>query len=102
MTHSKRKGSGYEREIVSALQEAGLEAHKVPLSGAVKTAQGRYVADVLATIQGKDRRIECKRRKHALAFLVNNLEEADFLFIRPDRGTTTVSMSLETFLEIVT
>ena len=98
---SKIKGSAYEREVVSLLDCAGFDnAHKVPLSGAVKTANGRYVADVLFTHQDKEYRGECKRRKDGFKFLYDCLEEADVLFARADHKGTLVTMSYETFMEM--
>ena len=38
---SKRKGSGFELEVVKLFQEFGLAAEKVPLSGALRQVHRR-------------------------------------------------------------
>lgn len=57
----KRKGSRYEREFVERCQDAGLVAHRVPLSGAM----AGYPDDVVVADQW---RIECKYRSNGSGF----------------------------------
>ena len=65
---SKRKGSGYELEIVRAHEALGIEAIKTPLSGALG---GKYSGDVqVAGLIG-----ECKRRRKGYSSLYNALEQ---------------------------
>lgn len=60
--NSKRKGSHYEREFVQLVQDAGLPAHRVPLSGAMG---GRFADDVVVADEW---RIECKYRSDGSGF----------------------------------
>lgn len=60
--HSKRKGSHYEREFVQRVQDLGLPAHRVPLSGAMG---GRFADDVVVADEW---RIECKYRADGSGF----------------------------------
>lgn len=57
----KRKGSRYEREFVERCQDAGLVAHRVPLSGAM----AGYPDDVVVCDTW---RIECKYRADGAGF----------------------------------
>lgn len=59
---SKDKGSRYEREFVRLVQDAGLPAERMPLSGALG---GKYRDDVLVCDTW---RVECKYRKDGTGF----------------------------------
>ena len=91
---SRQKGDRFERECVNKLRELGVEASRVPLSGA---AGGDYAGDVM--VQGH--RIECKTRKRAWSDLFGWLPGNAALFIKADRTDTLVVMSLETFAEML-
>ena len=94
---SKRKGSGYEREIVRAHEALGIEAIKTPLSGALG---GKYSGDVqVAGLIG-----ECKRRRKGYSSLYNALEQgtgSDIMFARDDHRETLVVMPWETWAAIL-
>jgi Holliday junction resolvase len=94
----KRKGDAFEREVVALLQEVGLAAERVPLSGAVKTS--RFDHDVSVPVRGIDRRIECKRRARAFATVDNMLAGNFALVVRDDRSRPLVVMTLATFAEL--
>jgi Holliday junction resolvase len=94
----RRKGSGFERECVQLLQELGLAAERVPLSGAVKTS--RFDHDVSCPVRGIDRRLECKRRKRAFATLDKMLASNFALIVRDDRSRPLTVMTVETFAEL--
>jgi hypothetical protein len=94
----RRKGSAFELEVVARLQELGLAAEKVPLSGAVKTS--RFDHDVSCPVRGIDQRIECKRRKRAFATLDKMLGGNFALVVRDDRARVLVVMTLETFARL--
>jgi Holliday junction resolvase len=47
---SKRKGDGFELEVVHFLQAAGIAAEKIPLSGAIKG--GSFEGDIAVPIRG--------------------------------------------------
>lgn len=91
---SRDKGARAEREAVHILQEAGLAAERIPLSGA---AGGRYCGDVSVPVLGTDRTLEVKCRasgwKQAYAFLADNYG----LVIRADREEPLMVMRLKDF-----
>jgi hypothetical protein len=94
----RRKGSAFEREVTALLQDLGLAAERVPLSGAVKTS--RFDHDISCPVRGVDRRIECKRRGHAFASIDGWLANNFALVVRDDRSRPLVILSLETFAEL--
>jgi hypothetical protein len=92
---SRTKGNGYEREIVNWFTARGVEAERVPLSGAAK---GSYAADLrFGPALGWTG--EAKRFASGLAKMYQALEQdgADVVFARGDRKPTLVCMTLETF-----
>jgi len=91
----KRKGASFERGVVALLQERGLDAQRVPLSGAVKTS--RFDHDITVPIRGQDRRIECKRRARAFATVDGMLGDNFALICRDDRSRPLVVMTLDNF-----
>ena len=96
-SRSKRKGSGYELEIVRAHEALGIEAIKTPLSGALG---GKYSGDVqIAGLIG-----EGKRRRKGHTSLYNALEQgtgSDIMFARDDHRETLVVMPWETWAAIL-
>jgi hypothetical protein len=94
----KRKGNGFEREVVAALQELGLAAERVPLSGSVKTS--KFDHDISCPVRGVDRRLECKRRARAFATIDAMLASNYALIVRDDRSRPLVVMTLTTFAEL--
>ncbi len=99
MTHpSKRKGNSFEVEIVKALQELGLAAERVPLSGAVKT--NRFDHDIFCPVRGADWKLECKRRARAFGTLYAMLGGSRAVVVRDDHTKPLVVMTLEAFAEM--
>jgi hypothetical protein len=97
MTHpSKIKGNTFEREIVNQLREAGIAAHRVPLSGAVSGYEG----DLRVEVGGLLRKAECKRRRRAFGTLSAHLGTNDFLCVRDDRSPALMVMTIETFIAL--
>lgn len=87
----KAKGTGYEREIVDDHRAKGVEAKRVPLSGALADYPGDVqIAGLIA---------ECKRRRKNFTGLYKALEQqgADMLFVRDDRQETLVVLRYETW-----
>lgn len=79
---AKVKGVSFERAVVKALQDAGLAATRVPLSG---SAGGPYSGDIDCPVLGADRKLECKRRARAFGTLYQMLGPNYALVIRDDR-----------------
>jgi len=91
---SRAKGDRFEREVVNRLKDAGLDASRVPLSGA---AGGEFSGDLI--VQG--RKGECKTRKRFIGQFLGWLAGNHFLFLKEDRSDTLVVMRLETFAEFL-
>ena len=86
--HSRRKGGRIEREIVHLHRDAGIEAERVPLSGA---AGGSFAGDVIVA---GELRAEVKARANGEGFatLERWLGSHDLLFLRRDRAAPLVVM----------
>lgn len=92
---SRRKGARYENEVIHDLNVLGIDAERVPLSGAAK---GSYASDIrFGPALGWTG--ECKRFADGLTKLYHAMDQdgADVVFARADRRETVVCMSLETF-----
>jgi Holliday junction resolvase len=89
---SRDKGNRTERNVVAFLREHGIEAERVPLSGA---AQGSFGGDIRLKETGQ--RVEVKARANGFSTLYRWLEGNDFLFVKADRRETLVVMTLEEF-----
>ena len=99
MAHpSKRKGDGFEREIVAQLQECGIAAERVPLSGAVKTSS--FDHDIRCPVRGVDRKLECKRRAQAFATLYGFIGSNYAVVVRDNRTPPLVVMRLSDWAEL--
>jgi hypothetical protein len=94
----KRKGFGFEREVVALLQEMGITATRIPLSGAIK--HPRFDHDVSCPVRGEDQRIECKRRARAFATIDGMLGGNFALVVRDDRSRPMVVMTLENWAKL--
>lgn len=94
MNPSRAKGDRFEVACVNRLKELGLEAQRVPLSGA---AGGLFSSDIVVA----GHKIECKTRKRAWLDLFGWLPGNKALFIKADRTDTLVVMSLETFADML-
>jgi len=90
----KRKGNGFEREVVARLQELGLAAERIPLSGA---AGGSFDHDVSCPVRGDDKKLECKRRARQFGVVDGMLGGNFALVCRDDRSRCLVVMTLENF-----
>jgi hypothetical protein len=89
---SKRKGNAGEREAVKILQEHGLAAERVPLSGAVKT--DKFDHDISCPVQGVDRRIEVKRRRRAFKTIDTILGGNYAALVRDDNSRWLIIQAL--------
>jgi Holliday junction resolvase len=95
---SKRKGSGFELEVVKLFQGHGIAAEKVPLSGAVKTS--KFDHDISCPVRGKDWKLECKRRGRAFGTLYGWMEGNNALVVRDDKTEPLVVMRLDDFAKL--
>ena len=94
---SKRKGSGFEREVVKLLQDSGIAAEKVPLSGAIKG--GSFESDIDCPVRGIDRKLECKRRRR-FATLYGWLGSNYALALREDNNEALIVMRLSDWADL--
>lgn len=92
---SRDKGANFEREIVNLHKSWGVDAERIPLSGAVK---GNYSGDLKIGPQ-QALLAECKRRARAYQDLYDALDQdgSDMLFVRKDLERTLVVLPIETY-----
>ena len=90
---SKDKGYRLEHELVEKLKELGIQAERIPLSGA---GGGSFIGDLI--VEGKI--AEVKGRKDGFKNLYKWLEGRDILFIRADRKEWLVVVRLKDWKEI--
>ena len=99
----RQKGDRFERECVKRLNELGVPAERVPLSG---SAGGRHTDDLVVEVCGTEERVECKTRARAWSDLFGWLKAEHHakppfcLFIKADRTDTLVVMSLDQFARL--
>jgi Holliday junction resolvase len=94
---SRDKGNRLERAVVRLLQDHGLGAERVPLSG---SAGGSYLGDLTVPILGRDLVVEAKARANGSARLYSWLEGRDALIIKADRRDALVVLPLRLAAEI--
>lgn len=92
---SKRKGNGYERELVKQSQESGLESKRA--WGSDGRSMGMH-EEVDLLVAGK--RIQAKRRKAIAKFLRPN-ENVDAVVFREDKGESLVLLTWWEYLDLL-
>lgn len=96
MTHpSKRKGNGYERELVDQARDSGLEAKRAWGSNGQSLGMHEEV-DLL--IDGK--KIQAKRRKKIADFL-RPTEHVDAVAVRQDYSETLIIITYWEYLDLL-
>jgi Holliday junction resolvase len=94
---SRQKGNRLERAIVRLLQDHGLGAEHIPLSG---SAGGSFCGDVTTPLIGRDLTIECKSRANGFLKLYAWLENREILVLKADRRDALVVLPLHLAAEI--
>lgn len=94
MNPQRQKGDRFERACVNRLKELGIDAQRVPLSGA---AGGQFGSDIIAN----GRKIECKTRKRFIGQFLNWLDGNYALMVKEDRSETLVVMRLDDFAALI-
>jgi Holliday junction resolvase len=94
---SRQKGNRLERAIVHLLQDHGLGAERVPLSG---SARGSYLGHLTVPVLGRDLVVEAKASANGFARLYSWLEDRDALVIKADRRHALVILPLRLAAEI--
>ena len=91
---SRDKGLRNERSLVNDLKTCGIEASRVPLSGALG---GADVGDIKVASM----RFEAKVRAGSFALLYRWLKKVDGLFLKADRQEQLVVLRMRTFTELL-
>ena len=93
MSHpNRRRGFGYERELVNQAKDAGLSAERAWGSDGKSLGED---SEVDLKVAGK--RIQAKRRKKLASYLQPSAE-VDAVAVRQDRGETLVILKWEEYL----
>lgn len=97
---SRDKGNRVERLLVNKLKEAGLDAQRVPLSGA---CQGDFAGDIQIKLENQTLLVEVKARKNGQGFKVLEgwLGDNDMLFLKRDNQEPLVTLKWETLIELL-
>lgn len=90
---SKRKGYRAENEVVNIFKKAGLEAQRIPLSGATSFQKGDVVID--------NKIGEVKIRKDGFKKIYEWLKDNDFLTVRADRKPFLIILNIDEFIELL-
>lgn len=91
---SRQKGDRFERDCVNRFKELGLEAQRVPLSGA---AGGLFSSDIVVN----GRKVECKTRKRFIGQFLAWLQGNYALLVKEDRSETLVVLRLADFAALI-
>jgi Holliday junction resolvase len=94
---SRDKGNRLERAVVRLLQDHGLGAERIPMSG---SAGGSFSGDVTTPLIGRDLTIECKSRANGFLKLYGWLEGRDALIVKANRRDALVVLPLRLAAEI--
>ena len=86
----RQKGDRLERAVVKQLQDVGLDAKRVPLSGSAKG----YPGDVSVRLLGRELTLECKSRAD-FKTLYGWLENRDALILKANRKTPLLVVRLD-------
>ena len=89
----RQKGYRGEYKLVKLLKKHGLNAKRVPLSGATTFQKG----DIMIG----EYRAEVKWRKDGFKEIYKWLGDNDFLFIKADRKPYLVVMNIEAFIKLL-
>lgn len=98
-SRSKQKGDRDERGLCDAARAVGLEARRVPLSGAAEGFKGDvYITDA----RGKRWTAECKCRANSFKQIYSWMApHVDVLTLKADRQPRLVVMREDTFLALI-
>ena len=94
-SRSKQKGDRDERGLIANLADHDIDAHRVPLSGAVEGYEGDVIIEDKYVV-------ECKVRARGFQQIYGWLEKhVDFLTIRQDRAERLVVMRESMFIRML-
>lgn len=96
---SKVKGARGERFFARQLQERGIAAERIPLSG---QHGGMFSGDISVPVLGLNRRFECKLRGDGFKEIYKWLDDNFGLFLKADRKPPLVVLELSDFIDLLT
>ena len=94
---ARQKGDRTERLAVDILRSYGLDAYRVPLSGACEG----FNADIVIRGIGQELKAECKCRGSGFTTLYKWLGAHDALVLKADRAEPLITMPLRAFAKLV-
>ena len=94
---SRQKGDRFEREVVALLQEHGLAAERIPLSG---SAGGSFTGDVTVPVLGIDRKFEAKIRRSGFRQIRDWITGNYAVVFREDRAEALITLRLADFAKL--
>lgn len=94
---SKDKGARGERHFVNFLNEQGIAAKRVPLSGAMKN----FPNDITIDAMGGTFQVEVKLRADGFKEIYKWIKPADVLFIKANRQEGLAVLRLSDFAELL-
>lgn len=96
---SRQKGDRFESSVVDQLRSQGIQAQRVPLSGA---AGGMFTGDIqfISPRDSINRKIECKVRANGWGDLYNWIVDNYALCIKRDRAETLVVLRMADFIKL--
>jgi Holliday junction resolvase len=94
---SRQKGDRLERAVVKLLQDAGLGAERIPLSG---SAGGSFSGDISVPVCNRDLILEAKSRARGFSQIYAWLQNSDALIVKSDRHDAIVILPLKLAAEI--
>ena len=98
MSFSKAKGDRFERLIVESALAHDIDAHRVPLSGAVAAYPGDVI---LRDSTGERWMVEAKKRAEGFRQLYRWIARADIVVVGADRQPALAVLALDDFFEVL-
>jgi Holliday junction resolvase len=98
-TKSKRKGNGFETEVVKRLRNDGLEAERAWGSNGAALGEEPDV-DIVAKLNGEKWLLQAKRRAKLPKYLIPS-DNVDAVVAREDRGEVIIVMRFKDFIKLI-
>lgn len=96
--YAKAKGRNLEHLIADTLTEAGIEAKRTPMSGALRNLGPELDGDVRIVATGE--LVECKFHANMKAQLWDWLEDNSYLAIKRNNKEPLMVMTLDKFIQL--
>lgn len=97
-TKSKRKGNGFESEVVKRFRAEGATAERAWGSNGAALGESPDV-DIVANLNGRKWRLQAKRRARLPKYLLPS-DTVDAVVAREDRGDAIVVMRFDDFIKL--